>query len=381
MKLKSYCNDITKHSGETLNDNSNLCYRIMCPEYAIDQVDVKTLPLKEDIFALCWNFNEGSRLHATIKPYLPPFTYACDFTPGGKTQYHTHDYIELAYIVEGEFKQRIMGKDILFKKGELCLIDRNCPHLDYLQDQNSIVLFIGLANDMFDQAMVENIGEEKLLGFLRMALMKQKNTRQYLHFKPKNSEEYQLEELLLLLLTELDCYDVASKYICKGLIIRILHYISTFYDFSLSNEQRKKMNWLICEEITGYIKENYATISVKELVSKFHFNEDYYNRILKEKLGMTYLEYVQDIRLKNAHQLLQTTKLTVDEVADRVGYQNKGYFYKIFVDKYRITPAKLKKQIRQIYKKQISKAKVKQQIKVFKACSLRIDGAIDAGYI
>lgn len=347
MKLKSYCNDITKYSGDVLTDNSDLCNRIMCPEYSIDQVDVKIFPLKEkkDIFALCWNFNEDSKLHATIKPYLPPFIYNCEFKPGGKTQYHTHDYIELAYIVEGEFKQRIMGKDILFKKGELCLIDRNCPHLDYLQDQNSIILFIGLANDMFDQAMVENISEEKLLNFLRMALMKQKGTRQYLHFKPKNINEDRLEKLLLLLLKELDCYDAASKYICKGYIIRILHYISTIYEFSLSNEQRKKMNWLIYEEITGYIEENYATITVKDLVSKFHFNEDYYNRILKEKLGMTYLEYVQDIRLKNAHRLLQTTKLTVDEVADRVGYQNKGYFYKIFVEKYGVTPAKLKKQI------------------------------------
>jgi len=115
------------------------------------------------------------------------------------------------------------------------------------------------------------------------------------------------------------------------------------YDFSLSNEQRKKMNWLIYEEITGFIEENYASITVKELVAKFHFNENYYNRILKDKLGVTYLEYVQDIRLKKAHRLLKSTKLTIDEVADQVGYQNKGYFYKIFVDKYGVTPAKLRK--------------------------------------
>jgi transcriptional regulator GlxA family with amidase domain len=58
---------------------------------------------------------------------------------------------------------------------------------------------------------------------------------------------------------------------------------------------------------------------------------------------MTYLEYVQDIRLKNARMLLQSTDKTVDEVADAVGYQNKGYFYKIFLDKYGVTPAKLRK--------------------------------------
>lgn len=345
MKLMNYCLDIMKNNSEILTDDTELGQRIMCPEYSVDKVDVKTFPLldQEGIFVLCWSINEEGKLHATIKPYSQPFRYHCDFTPEVKTQYHTHDFIELAYIVEGEFKQRIMGKDIIFKKGELCLIDKNCPHQDYLGNQNCIILFFGLPNEIFDQVMVENIGEEKLLNFLRIALMKQKNTRQFLHFKPKNPDNAQLENMLLLMLEELTCNDAATKYICKGLIVRILHYLSTMYDFSLSNEQRKRMNWLIYEEITGFIEENYATITVKELVTKFHFNEDYYNRLLKDKMGMTYLEYVQDLRLKNAFRLIKTTKLTIDEVAGRVGYQNKGYFYKIFVDKYGVTPAKMRK--------------------------------------
>lgn len=344
MRLKQYCLDIM-NNNEAVNVTTELGQRIMCPEYSVDHVDVKTFPLKEKegIFVLWWNINEKGSLSATIKPYFQPFTYRCDFVPDVKTQYHTHDYIELAYIVEGEFKQRIMGKDILFKQGELCLIDKNCPHQDYLQSNNSVILFIGLSNDVFDQAMVENIEEEKLLDFLRMALMKQKDNHQFLHFKPKDQGNKQLESLLLLLLKELDLNDAAAKYICKGLIIRVLHNLSTRYDFSLSNEQRKRMNWLIYQEIIAYIEANYATITVKELVAKFHFNEDYYNRLLKDKLGMTYLEYVRDIRLKNALSLLKTTKLTIDEVADRVGYQNKGYFYKIFVEKYGATPAKFRK--------------------------------------
>lgn len=345
MGLKNYCIDITKHGGNPLKPDTQLGLRIMCPEYSVDRIDVKTFPLsdEEDIYVLCWNIEEGGRLHAAIRPYRQPFTYSSAFIPGGKTQYHTHDYIELAYIMEGEFQQRIMGNDILFKKGELCLIDKNCPHQDYLADQNSMILFIGLGNEIFDEVMVGNIGEEKLLNFFRTALMKQKDIRQYLHFKPKDTEDRKLEELLLSLLTELENNDAAAGYICKGLMIRILHYISTRYEFKLSNEQRKNMNWLVYEEITGYIEENYASVTIKELTAKFHYNEDYYNRLLKEKTGMTYLEYVQDIRLKNACRLLKTTGMTIDEVADRIGYRNKGYFYKIFIGKYGMTPAKLRK--------------------------------------
>jgi AraC-like DNA-binding protein/mannose-6-phosphate isomerase-like protein (cupin superfamily) len=348
MTLSSFCTAITENRTDGIYPpaaDAEMGHRIMCPEYSIDHIDVKTFPLpeKEDLFLLCWNIEGGERLQATILPFKQPFTYSCTIPSQGRTQLHTHDYIELAYIVEGEFRQRIMGNDILFKKGELCLIDKNCPHQDFLGDGESIILFIGLANEIFDEVMVGNIGEEKILNFLRTALMKQKGVRQFLHFKPKNAGEGKLEELLLLLLEELKEKDAASRYICKGLIIRILHYISTMYDFSLSNEQRRKMNWLVYEELVRYIGENYARITVRELVAKFHFNEDYYNRLLKEKTGMTYLEYVQDIRLGNARRLLETTNLKVDEIAEQVGYQNKGYFYKIFVDKYGITPAKLRK--------------------------------------
>ncbi len=345
MKLKSYCEELTRNTARTLITDEELGRRIMCPEYAIDHIDVKTFPTSEKngIFILCWILKEGGRLCAAIQSDHQPYTYQCEYTPNSRTQYHTHDYIELAYIIQGEFKQRIMGKDILFKQGELCLIDRNCPHQDFLADGNSMILFIGLANESFDQVMVKNIGEENLLGFLRTALMKQKDIRQFLHFRPKKPEDHVLEEQLLMLLKELQQNDVASKYICKGLIIRILHYISTMYEFSLSHEQRKKMNWLVYEEISRYIEENYAWVTVRELVSRFHFNEDYYSRILKEKLGMTYLQYVQDIRLKNARQLLLSTDMTVDEVAVAVGYQNKGYFYKIFLEKFGMTPSKMRK--------------------------------------
>ena len=345
MQLLNLCKRLTRNNSINLTAEMSIGQWIMTPEYSVNHVDVKTFSNWEvaGIFMLCWNMEKESKLYATIKPSKSSFAYSKEFESGEKTQIHTHDYIELGYVVEGEFKQKILGKDISFKKGELFLIDKNCLHQDYLYDDGSLVIFIGLANEIFDEVMVGKINEEKMLDFLRNALMKQKDIQQYLHFKPKNLDNGKLEKLLMQLWSELESPDDASKYICKGLIIRILHMLSTEYNFYLSNEQRKKMNWIVFEEITKYINEHYIDITIKDLVDKFHFNEDYYNRILKEKTGMTYSEYVQNIRLGNAEKLLRTTKNTVDEVAHRVGYHNRGYFYKIFIEKYEMTPAKYRK--------------------------------------
>lgn len=345
MLLKEYCIDITRKAGECPGLDMNMGRRVMCPEYSINQIDVKSFPEEErgEAFVLLWHIEKGGHLSATMKPYGQDFVYQCDFTPQVRTQLHTHDYIELAYIVEGRFHQRIMGKDICFKKGELCLIDKNCPHQDFLEEDESIILFIGLANEIFDEVMVRNIGEERILNFLQTSLMKQKDIQQYLHFKPKSQEDEALEPHLLQLVTELSTNDVAAAYICKGVIMRIMHHISSKYEFNLSNDERKKMKWLIFEEVTDYISVNYRQITVKDLADRFHFNEDYFNRLFKEKTGGTYLEYLQEVRLKQAYRLLRSTDISVEEVAEQVGYQNKGYFYKIFVEKYKMTPAKTRK--------------------------------------
>ena len=58
---------------------------------------------------------------------------------------------------------------------------------------------------------------------------------------------------------------------------------------------------------------------------------------------MTYSEYLQDIRLKKARQLLEETDLSVADIAEQVGYHNKGYFYKLFTRKYGVTPAQYRR--------------------------------------
>lgn len=345
MTLSQLCRQITGTTSKQLPEDHKLGPRLVCPEYSKSVQEVKTYPLlKQDrIFALCWDTEPGQNLRATMCPAPEPFCYQHHFSCGEKTQLHTHDYIELAYVVEGEFRQKILGKDIVFIKGDVCLIDKNCLHQDYLLGQPSTVLFLGIANDMFSEIMDENITTQKIISFLQSALLKQKDLQQYLHFRPGTDATEELENCLYLLLKELCDNDIGSRYICKGLLLRIFRILSTKYEFSLSKEQRKTMNWIIFEEISEYIKNHYADITIQDLVRNFHYQEDYFNRLIKSKTGLTYSSYVQQIRLEKAEHLLTTTNKRIEEIADIVGYHNKGFFYRIFQERYGMTPSRYRK--------------------------------------
>lgn len=346
MTLTSLCHQITLSEPNILREDNPIGSRIMCPEYSLHQEDKKTYPFPkaEHLFALCWTMSSGHRLYGTIKPSAASFSYSCHFEPGDRTQLHTHEYLELSYVVSGRFRQRILGKDIIFEQGDLCLIDKNCLHQDYLDSDSASILFLGIENDIFEEIMDSHAAGERILSFLQSALLKQKNLQQYLHFKPNPGTGTRLEECLGLLLQELVTHDEASSYICRGLLMRIFRILSADYDFSLSRELKKEMNWLLYEEITGYIRQHYRDISIRQLCGRFHFQEDYFNRLLRQKTGMTYTEYVQKLRLDEAEHLLTTTRLSIDQVADAVGYQNKGYFYRIFTERHHMTPARFRKE-------------------------------------
>ena len=53
-------------------------------------------------------------------------------------------------------------------------------------------------------------------------------------------------------------------------------------------------------------------------MERFHFQRDYFNRLIRKKTGMTYSEYLQNIRLEQAKRLLIETELTISEISEQV---------------------------------------------------------------
>ena len=133
-QLTFLCHQITCNARKKLPENHPLSRRLICFEYSRDVQDIKTYPLlqEEQLFALCWTTSADCTLHTTMCPSPLRFCYQCSYEPGNVTQLHTHDYIELFYVVEGEFQQIILGKTVTFHEGDFCLIDRNCIHQDIL---------------------------------------------------------------------------------------------------------------------------------------------------------------------------------------------------------------------------------------------------------
>lgn len=94
-----------------------------------------------------------------------------------------------------------------------------------------------------------------------------------------------------------------------------------------------------------YLNENYTRqIFLKDLADKFYVNKNYASMLFKRHTGMTYSDYLNDLRLNHAKELLSTTALSISEVAEQSGYADYFYFNKLFKKTFGITPAKFRRQ-------------------------------------
>ena len=130
MNLKQYIRHLLYDNTTYESPDIYQRFRIVCPEYSQHDIEVKPYPLPESehMFGLIWDIHEPHTVSATIIPSGTAFTYEKRFEPGMRTQMHSHEYLELFYIIDGEYRQKILGSEFTFHKGELCLIDKNCQH-------------------------------------------------------------------------------------------------------------------------------------------------------------------------------------------------------------------------------------------------------------
>jgi two-component system, response regulator YesN len=87
----------------------------------------------------------------------------------------------------------------------------------------------------------------------------------------------------------------------------------------------------IALSIIKYIDLNYANdISLADISERFDISASYVSQLLKKEFGYNFLEYLTKTRVKNACNLLKSTDLNVNQIAEKSGYDDFLYFRKIF---------------------------------------------------
>jgi len=88
-----------------------------------------------------------------------------------------------------------------------------------------------------------------------------------------------------------------------------------------------------------YVNSNFAEpLSLRKVASQAFMSPFHFSHILKEEMGLTFVEYLTRVRIRRAKQLLLSTNRSISRIALDVGYRDQSYFTKVFRKVEGITP-------------------------------------------
>ena len=103
----------------------------------------------------------------------------------------------------------------------------------------------------------------------------------------------------------------------------------------------------IVQSSISYITSNLSNdLSLETVANKFSFSSNYFSKIFKDTTGMSYIEFLLQQRIEKAKQLLEKTNFKIYSVSLQVGYDNVGYFIRIFKKRTGLSP----EEYRRLYK-------------------------------
>lgn len=249
--------------------------------------------------------------------------------------YHSHDYLEIAFMMSGTGKYRIDGTIYEVAEGDLLLFNPGTLHQGIVKDAANPLteFFVGAADIQFRNMpknalplpegglLIHTSGEFRQKLFKLCASMEAENTVcwQGRYFMMKT---YLMQMILLILRQQMQPVE-----------------LKTGYAFESVNKK------YVVEQIVNYFEDHYAEkISLDQIAENMYLSPFYISRIFKSETGDTPIRHLINIRLEKAMELLQEGfPGSIQEVAEKVGYEDAYHFSKLFKKRYGMPPSQAKK--------------------------------------
>lgn len=121
------------------------------------------------------------------------------------------------------------------------------------------------------------------------------------------------------------------------------HYFNHIESLYLQSNER------IVSRVKEFCRQNYNTdCSLDDISSSVYISKNYLAQVFKEKTGMSLWNYVTDLRVEKAKELLALAEVKATMVAELVGYKNASHFGRVFKERTGLTPKEYQQKVYQV---------------------------------
>ncbi len=253
-----------------------------------------------------------------------------------ETLIHCHDFIEIEYVVKGEVTQYINGERVLLNKGSLCIFNKNVVHYIEKARKTDLMYHILVNENLFDLNFFTMTPENLVSEFLYKSLFLDQQFNDFIIIEDLTPD---ITEVLNEMMEEIRMKRPNHQKILYAYMTILFGKLSrTTLRQSFFSSYKDYQKTRMLNKILNYVQANYRDCTLQSTADAFHLHPNYFCKVIKELTGTNFSELLCHTKMHIASHLLTTTELTIDTIAQEIGYSNTNNFYKKFKDYYGMTP-------------------------------------------
>lgn len=254
---------------------------------------------------------------------------------------HSHDFWEISYVYEGCGLCYLENRAIPVKGGFVLFAAPKASHCFLSQSQKegsplkicSIIFTENYQNDF-----IANYHRVNELKGHSLFLKIQKGTPFSLLLNDDNAQN--IRHLMWLITHEYNHYTAGSKEIIQSSMLSLYISITRLYEYQLGKSTPMITKNSILDELLKYIRTNYGSkLSLDLLASQAHLSREYLCRYFKKQTGKNISDFILEVRMEKAKEMLRTTTHTITDIGLYCGYPSVSSFQRSFKKSVHMTPS------------------------------------------
>ena len=261
--------------------------------------------------------------------------------PNAKFDYpiHCHPEYEINLVMKTSGTRVVGDYEEAFSDLDIVMTGPYVPHVWKSDLLTNHVITIQFSSDLLSFQMIN----KRLFMPIRQLLI---DSTQGLQFYGSEAERIRDE---IMELTRIQGFQPATKF------LTLLNFmaaaprrklVSNMYESeNLVNSSKSRRITKACK----YIEENISQkISLAEVAALVNMSESAFSHFFKKKTGISFITYVNNLRVAKACDLLASTSLSASEICYDCGFNNKSNFIRIFTKRKNMTPIEYRNHITQL---------------------------------
>lgn len=246
---------------------------------------------------------------------------------------HSHEFVEITYVSEGAGVHYIAGETVPAEHGTLFFIPVGQSHVfrpkTPKKDRPLIVY-----NCLFPASYLIELRN----GFPAASEIYDCFADERLTWFSVKDPAGEYQAMFRELYREFAAKPPGYLVVLASLVLRILTGLYR-QRLQIHAPAGERPQWISVDEAIAFIDNNYAAeLKLGELAAQARLSERQLSRLFRRQTGMSFVEYVQSVRMDAACRLLASSRSSVEEIASAVGYADMKFFYRLFKKKTGVTP-------------------------------------------